>query len=213
MNDVLHGEHEEHFESLAQQAHAARLGMWVFLASEVLLFGAVFALYGSYRMQFGGPFREAVHENAKVLGSLNTGVLLVSSTIVACGVHALRAGRRRLAAGLVLATMALGGVFLAIKATEYAQHFHEGVFPGGIGSYFAEHREPGLPEFWTLYFLMTGLHAVHVIVGISVLGAMLLGILRGRVDVPTAYRLELGAIYWHLVDLVWIFLWPLFYLA
>ncbi len=194
------GVHEEHFESLAQQAHAARLGMWVFLASEVLLFAALFALYASYRMEFGIGFREAVHENAKILGSVNTGVLLLSSTLVACSVHALRAGKTKLSAWLLVGTMSLGGVFLAIKATEYRRHFHEGIYPGGAGQFFVEHPVRGLPEFWTLYFGMTGLHAVHVIVGISVLGAMLLGVLRGHVNVATAYRLELGAIYWHLVD-------------
>jgi cytochrome c oxidase subunit 3 len=213
MNDIAGGEHEEHFESLSQQAHAARLGMWVFLASEVLLFAALFALYASYRMHYVAGFREAVRANTKLLGSINTGVLLASSTIVACGVHALRAGRRRLAAWLVLATMSLGVVFLVIKLTEYGAHFREGIYPGGVGTYFTEHTVRGLPEFWTLYFGMTGLHAVHVTVGITVLGVMLVGILRGGVSPSHAYRLELGAIYWHLVDLVWIFLWPLFYIA
>jgi cytochrome c oxidase subunit 3 len=213
VNDLASAPHEEHFESLAQQAHAARLAMWVFLASEVLLFASLFALYASYRLHFTASFTEAVHHNAKVIGSINTGVLLLSSTIVACSVHALRSGRRALAAMFVAATMSLGLVFLILKATEYRAHFHEGIYPGGAGRFFLEHPLPGLPEFWTLYFGMTGLHAVHVIVGVTVLGAMLLGILRGRIDMATSYKLELGALYWHLVDLVWIFLWPLFYLA
>jgi cytochrome c oxidase subunit 3 len=204
---------EEHFESLAQQAHAARLGMWVFLASEVLLFGAIIALFTSYQVHYPEAFREGVHQNTKILGSINTGVLLVSSTAVACSVHALRAGRRRLAGLLVAATMALGTVFLVIKLTEYARHFDEGIYPGGVGHFFREHGARGLAEFWTLYFGMTGLHALHVTVGLTVLGVMLVGIMRGKLGAANAHRLELGAIYWHLVDVIWIFLWPLFYLA
>jgi cytochrome c oxidase subunit 3 len=206
-------EHAEHFEDLETQAHAARLGLWIFLASEVLLFGALFALFASYRTHFSAEFRQAVLHNTKVLGSINTGVLLTSSTVVACGVHALRVGRPKLAALLVAVTMALGAVFLAIKLTEYGEHFSAGIYPGGSGSYFVEHGVHGSSEFWTLYFGMTGLHAVHVTIGIVVLGAMLLGIVRGTITPRASYRLALGATYWHLVDLVWIFLWPLFYLA
>lgn len=190
-----------HFESREKQAHAARLGMWVFLASEVLLFAALFTLFAGYRTHFPDAFRRGVHANAKDLGSINTAVLLVSSALVAAGVHALREGRRRAARWLVLGTIALGGVFLAIKATEYGRHLHEGIVPGLAGA------EPGIAQFWTLYYGMTGLHSVHVAIGMVVLAVMLFGIARG------AHRLEVAAIYWHLVDLVWIFLWPVFYLA
>lgn len=206
-------EHEAHFESMEQQAHAARLGMWVFLASEVLLFGALFALYASYRVHYPNAFHDAIEHNTKVLGSINTGVLLLSSTLVACSAHALRAGRRKLTALLVAGTMSLGVMFLAIKLTEWLKHFGDGIYPGGSGHYFAEHATAGFSEFWTLYFGMTGLHALHVIIGLTVLGSMLVSLLRGRLTPRTAHRLEIGAIYWHLVDLVWIFLWPLFYLA
>jgi cytochrome c oxidase subunit 3 len=204
---------EEHFETLEQQAHAARLGMWVFLASEVLLFGAIIALFSSYQVHHADAFREGVHHNTKLLGTINTGVLLTSSTAVACSVHALRAGKRRLAGLLVAVTMGLGAVFLVIKLTEYAKHFDEGIYPGGAGSFFQTHHARGLAEFWTLYFGMTGLHAIHVTVGLTVLGVMLVGLMRGTLVTARAHRLELGAIYWHLVDIIWIFLWPLFYLA
>ena len=207
------GAHEEHFESLAQQAHAARFGMWIFLASEVLLFGALFALFASYRVHYPAAFREAVAHNTKILGSINTGVLLVSSTLVACSVHVLRASRVRLAAGLVATTMTLGVVFLAIKLTEWLEHFREGIYPGGAGRYFESHPTAGFSQFWTLYFGMTGLHAIHVIIGLTVLGTMLVSLLRGRLTAVHSHRLEISALYWHLVDLVWIFLWPLFYLA
>ncbi len=203
----------DHFEDLEKQEHAARLGLWIFLASEVLLFGALFALFASYRTHYPTEFRAAVAGNTKVLGSINTGVLLVSSTIIACSVHAVRAGKRKLAMGLVGGTMLLGLVFLAIKFTEYAEHFSEGIYPAANGHYFTEHGTRGFSEFWTLYFGMTGLHAIHVTIGVTILGVMLLGIMRGTINAASTYRLELGATYWHLVDLVWIFLWPLFYLA
>lgn len=203
----------EHFESLERQAYAARLGMWVFLATEVLLFGAAIALFMTYQVQFPHAFKLGVEHNTKVLGTLNTGVLLLSSTLVATAVHALRAGHRAIACWLVTATIGLGLVFLVIKGIEYERHFDEGIYPGGVGRWFTEHHERGLAAFWTLYFGMTALHALHVTIGACVLGALLLQILRGRLGQQSAHRLEVGAIYWHLVDVVWIFLWPLFYLA
>lgn len=206
----------EHFESAERQAHAARLGMWVFLASEVLLFGALFALFATYQVRFPHAFREGVAHNTKILGSINTGVLLVSSTLVAGGVHALRAGHRNRALALTSGTIVLGLVFLAIKLTEYAEHFREGIYPGGVGRFFTERGlegTHGLPEFWTLYYGMTGLHAIHVTIGSAVLFAMVVGMVRGHVTPESAHRLEVSAIYWHLVDVIWIFLWPLFYLA
>ncbi len=203
----------DHFESLEQQAQAARLGMWVFLATEVLLFGAAFALFVSYQVHFPDAFRQSIEHNAKVLGTVNTGVLLTSSTLVAGAVHALRAGSRRSSSWLLAGTIGLAFVFLGIKATEYGRHFAEGIYPGGAGHFFVEHHVRGMAEFWTLYYLMTGLHAVHVTVGIGVLGVLLVEVLRGRIGKRSAHKLEIGAIYWHLVDVIWIFLWPLFYLA
>lgn len=204
--------HLEHFEDLEKQAHASRLGMWIFLATEVLLFGGAFALFASYQVHFPEAFRLSVHHNAKILGTLNTGVLLVSSIFVAAAVHALRGGRSRLATWLIAATMTLGLVFLGIKSVEYRAHFAEGIFPGGVGSFFHENAR-GFAEFWTLYYGMTALHAIHVTIGIGVLGVLLLGIVRGTLTKLNSHRLDIGAIYWHLVDVIWIFLWPLFYLA
>lgn len=213
MSSVAEAEHAEHFESLERQAHASRLGMWVFLATELLLFGAAFALFLAYQFEHTSAFHEGVKHNTKLLGSINTGVLLVSSTLVAGAVHAIRDGRRNVAAALVGSTIFLGLVFLVIKLTEYAKHFDEGIYPGGVGRFFVEHPQRGLSEFWTLYFGMTGLHAVHVTVGCTVLSVLLVQLLRGSLTQTNAHRLEIGAIYWHLVDVIWIFLWPLFYLA
>jgi cytochrome c oxidase subunit 3 len=204
---------EEHFASMAQQAHAARLGMWVFLSSELLLFSGLFALFVTYRATYGATFHVAVAHNTKVLGSINTGVLLLSSTIVAGAVQMVKRGRLGLAALLVGLTITLGGIFLAIKLTEYTKHFSEGIFPGGVGRFFEEHSDPGMSLFWTLYFLMTGLHAIHVTIGMGLLGSTLWGMRSGKIAAGSPQRMELGAIYWHLVDVIWIFLWPLFYLA
>jgi cytochrome c oxidase subunit III len=204
-------DHADHFESLDVQRHAARLGMWVFLCSEVLLFAGLFALYAAYRALDPHGFREGVVHAAKPLGSINVVVLLVSSTTVALAVEATRGGKRIRAVGLVVATAALGVVFLGIKAAEYAKHLREGVHPGGGGPFFADRSVSAV--FWTLYYVMTGLHAVHVLVGVGLLTWMAVSLHRGSVDVAHSYRVDLVALYWHLIDVVWIFLWPLFYLA
>jgi cytochrome c oxidase subunit III len=202
-----------HFEDLARQAHAARLAMWVFLSSEVLFFAGLFALYATYRVEHPEGFGEGVLHNTLVLGSTNTAVLLLSSYTIALAVHELRRGKTRAAAVLTSAAIFLGLCFLGIKATEYLEHFHEGIFPGGVGGFFHEHAEPGIAMFFTLYFCMTGLHALHVIVGMGVLGFLLWKLVRGDINPVVSHPLAIGAVYWHLVDAVWIFLWPLFYLV
>jgi len=205
--------HAEHFEDLARQAHAARLGMWVFLSSEVLFFAGLFALYGTYRVEHPAGFGEGVLHNTLALGTTNTGVLLLSSYTIALAVHELRRGKTRAAARLTGVTIFFGVCFLGIKGTEYAAHFREGIYPGGSGAFFATHGTPGLAMFFTLYFCMTGLHAVHVVAGMGVLAFLLWKIARGDVTPTASHPLAIGAIYWHLVDAIWIFLWPLFYLV
>jgi cytochrome c oxidase subunit 3 len=204
---------EEHFASMEQQAHAARLGMWVFLSSELLLFAGMFALFVTTQAVYPSGFHEGVHHNTKTLGSINTGVLLVSSTLAATAVHMVRHARLRLARWLVGGTITLGAAFLAIKLTEYGMHFSEGIYPGGVGRFFEEHRAQGLPLFWSLYYLMTALHALHVTIGMGVLASTLFGMRSGKITPDAPQRMEIAAIYWHLVDVIWIFLWPLFYLA
>jgi cytochrome c oxidase subunit 3 len=202
----------EQFQDLDRQAHAARLGMWIFLGTEVLLFAGLFALYAAYRTEHPEGFGVGVAQNTVVWGSVNTAVLLVSSYTVALAVHELRRGHRRACALLVGATILLGLAFLGIKAGEYAVHFREGLYPGGVGSFYREHGDAGTKVFFTLYFCMTGLHAVHVLVGTGVLGFLLVRVLQGRIGPEAPHPLAIGAIYWHLVDVIWIFLWPLFYL-
>jgi cytochrome c oxidase subunit III len=195
----------EHFDDLEQQTHAARFGMWVFLASEVLLFAALFTLYAAYRCIHGAAFEAAITHNDKLLGSLNTVVLIASSFTVALAIHAAEHGRVKKARILVGVTLTLGFIFLIDKGIEYFEHFSEGIWPGGHGG-----QTGGTAIFFSLYFLMTGAHAVHVILGMSVLAWLGLRLSRPRVS---HIGLELGGLYWHLVDVVWIFLWPLFYLT
>ncbi|MCA9599521.1 MAG: cytochrome c oxidase subunit 3 [Myxococcales bacterium] len=182
--------------------------MWLFLASEALLFGGLFTLYAAYRAHFPKAFAEAVRDNTTYLGSLNTVVLITSSFLVALAVHALRHRKPRRAIYLVLSTCFLAAVFLAIKFTEYSIHFQDGIYPGGQGAYFA-HAALGTQIFFTLYFVSTGLHALHVTVGACVLGWCARRIGKERLS---THGLEAAAMYWHLVDVIWIFLWPLFYL-
>jgi cytochrome c oxidase subunit III len=203
----------EHFQDLTRQAHAARLGMWVFLASEVLFFAGLFGLYATYRIEHPVGFGEGVLHNTLALGSTNTAVLLVSSYTIALAVHELRRGERRAAMALTGVTLMLGLCFLVIKGVEYTDHFREGIYPGGAGAFFRTHRESGIEMFFTLYFCMTGLHALHVIAGMCVLAFLLRQVVRGNIGPARSYPLAVGAVYWHLVDAVWIFLWPLFYLV
>ena len=205
--------HLAHFQDLERQSHAARLGMWVFLASELLLFAGLFALYASYRTHYPQAFGWGVDHNVRWLGTLNTAVLICSSYAVASAVHALRKGKSGLAAALLGIAIACGVAFLVIKGIEYDGHFRDGVFPGGHGKFFDENRAEGLKVFYTLYFLMTGLHGVHVVVGMGILGWLFVRIRLGTLKPPFTHPLEIGAVYWHLIDIVWIFLWPIFYLT
>lgn len=200
------------FEDLAKQAHAARFGMWVFLGSELLLFAGLFGLYTAYRVDYPADFARAVHHNSLAIGTTNTAVLIVSSFTAAWSIHALRRGRRRASIGALAITMALGLLFLVFKGIEYGRHFAEGVFPGHHYAF------PALPGhgaqlFFTLYFLMTGLHALHMVGGLTVMGWLTSRVARRRTTQAAHTELELGALYWHLVDGIWIFLWPLFYLT
>lgn len=207
-------EHAAHFESAERQGQAATLGMWVFLASEVLFFGALFVIYAAYRTREPRAFAEAVAENTFWWGSGNTLVLLTSSLFIALSVHMLRRSRARAACWLVGATVFLGMLFLGIKSYEYVEHFRHGIYPGGQGQWFADQpRAAAMVAFWTLYYLMTGLHALHVIIGVLLLSVIGWCVARRRVTRLAPQALENGAMYWHLVDIVWLFLWPCFYLT
>jgi cytochrome c oxidase subunit 3 len=203
---------EVQFEDRAKQTHAAHLGMWIFLGSELLLFAGLFGLYAAYRLTYAHAFAEGVHHNPLWIGTTNVVILIVSSFTVAWAVHMIRAGRRRATLWALIVTIALGLCFLAFKGIEYGIHFREGVFPGNY------YRFPELPGhggqiFFTLYYFMTGLHAIHMIGGITVVVWIALRVRRNKTTQQRHVDLELGALYWHLVDSIWIFLWPLFYLT
>jgi cytochrome c oxidase subunit 3 len=200
-----------HFPNLEQQAHAARLGMWLFLATEILLFGGLFVGYGVYRFLYADTFKAASALIETPFGALNTVVLITSSLTVALAHHEAEHGSARKAGWLLLASVLAGVIFLVVKSFEYSHHFHEGHLPGRFYTY-AGLQAPGAAMFWTLYFLMTGLHGLHVVIGMGVLAWLGLWCLRGKFVGGYATPVELGGLYWHLVDLIWIFLFPLFYL-
>ncbi len=202
-----------HFASLEVQTHAARLGMWLFLSTEVLLFAGVFVLYGVYRYLFPEAWAAASRSLDLTLGTVNTVVLITSSLTAALAVHYAKEGQNKKVVvmfGLTL-LMALG--FLVIKAFEYEHKFHVGALPGPH-YHFQDIQLPGAPLYFSVYFLATGLHAFHVCVGMGVLTWLMIRTMRTPNLGPNNYTaIELGSMYWHLVDLVWIFLFPLLYLV
>jgi len=201
-----------HFRAIETQRHAERLGMWLFLATEVLLFGGLFVAYTLYRWLYSEAFVECSRQLDVVLGTVNTIVLISSSLTVALAHHFAQHGRSRLAGVLLMVSVAAGVAFLGIKAIEYSHKFEEGLLPGRY--FHAEHLTvQGASMFFTVYFLTTGLHAVHVIIGMGVLTWIGVRALRNEFHENHSIPVELAGLYWHLVDLVWIFLYPLLYLV
>ncbi len=200
-----------HFESIEKQTHAARLGMWLFLATEVLLFTALFAGYAVYRYLYTPDFQAASRDLATWIGLVNTIVLVSSSFTVAMGYERATRGDGKGTRTLFLVSVLLALVFLGFKYVEYSHHFESGELPGRLYASAKPHG-PGAPMFYALYFLITGLHGVHVVIGMTVLAVI--GIRAGRGAYTGAYHVpvELAGLYWHLVDLIWIFVFPLIYL-
>lgn len=202
----------EHFQDLDQQQHAARLGMWIFLSSETLLFAGLFGLLAGYRAMYTADFLAASHHNSVLIGTANTAILITSSFTAAWALHSVRHGARRMAALCLAATVAFGLTFLGLKLIEYFDHFHHGIYPGAHYR-FAELPSHGAQLFFTLYYFLTGLHALHVLGGMVFLALMIRPIWKRRYTEHHHVAVENGVLYWHLVDLVWIFLWPLLYLV
>ena len=201
-----------HFDSMATQNHASRLGMWLFLGTEVLLFAGLFLGYSVYRHFYHDTFRVASHSLNLVMGTINTVVLISSSFTVAMAYYSVKRGNNRAAAGLLAFTILCALTFLCIKAFEYHHKFEEGALPGKWFHFEEMKGMPGANMFFTVYFLSTGLHAFHVIVGMAILIWVLRRLVRGDFNTEYYIPVELGGLYWHLVDLVWIFLFPLLYL-
>jgi cytochrome c oxidase subunit 3 len=193
----------------ARDDTGARLGMWLFILSELILFGGMFILYAAHRYRTPADFHHASGELDAMLGTLNTIILLTSSLSMAASISAIQRGQRRLSMILLLATMALGFLFLVNKGFEWSTKIEHGIYPNSPDLLV---RSKGEILFFGLYYVMTGLHGLHVFVGICVLSVMLILMAKDRLNQMHFTPLENSGLYWHLVDIVWIFLYPLFYL-
>lgn len=200
-----------HFDDPAQQHEAASLGMWVFLMTEILFFGGLFASYGVYRTSYPDVFATASRHLDVVLGGINTLVLISSSLTMALAVQAAQTDQRRSSVRFLVLTMILGAIFLGIKGVEYTHKFTEHLVPGSNFQYDGSQAAQA-QLFFSLYFAMTGMHAVHMLIGIGILGVLAVRAWYGRFSAHYATPLELTGLYWHFVDIIWIFLFPLLYL-
>ncbi|MEN6626693.1 MAG: cytochrome c oxidase subunit 3 family protein [Candidatus Sumerlaeia bacterium] len=199
------------FDDLEQQRVSYNLGMWIFLATEVLFFGGIFMGYIVYRMHYGHAWHEASRHLIMPAGAINTIVLLTSSLTMALAVRHSQLGQNRACARLLLVTMGLGIVFMCIKAFEYHHEYEVGNIPGIRFTYAGP--DPGQTQlFYVFYFLMTGVHAIHMIIGVCVVAFMALMSRLGRYSPGHHAPIEMTGLYWHFVDIVWIFLFPLLYL-
>ncbi len=199
------------FDDAEQQRDASTLGMWVFLVTEIMFFAGMFTAYVIYRSLYPDAFVHASHHLDIALGTVNTAVLITSSLTMALAVHAAQIGRRSPLIVFLLLTMALGSTFLVIKGIEYSHKFHEGLVPGPAFRY----SGPDAPQqqlFFSIYFAMTGLHAAHMVIGVALLGVLVAQARRNRFGSAYYTPVELTGLYWHFVDIVWIFLFPLLYL-
>ena len=199
-----------HAHAVHRDDFGARLGMWLFLVTEMVLFGGLFIAYSYMRSQYPAEFHHAGAELNATLGVTNTLVLLTSSLTVVLAIVAIQRGDKAKTMAFLAATLGLGLTFLVIKSFEWATKFHHGLYPNSAHLATLPHGEQ---VFFGLYFTMTGLHGLHVIAGLSVLGYMLRMVAKGEITQDRYVHLENGGLYWHLVDVIWIFLLPLFYLA
>jgi cytochrome c oxidase subunit III len=210
-----------HFATEQQQKDSADLGMWVFLATEVMFFGGLFCAYLIYRRWYYADFAAASTSIDALLGGTNTAVLICSSLTVVLAIWAAQTARRGMLILMLILTMLFGCAFLGIKAKEYKDKFDEHHVPGASFSF--EHKPiPGHPGqyanpvhaeiFFALYFIMTGLHALHMIIGLGIFSWLLWAAWKGRFTPEYHTPLEVGGLYWHFVDIVWIYLFPLLYL-
>jgi cytochrome c oxidase subunit 3 len=187
----------------------SKIGMWLFIFTELLLFGGLFIVYSVYRFKNPVAFHLAAEQLDVSIGTLNTIILLISSMTVAMSISAVQLGEKRKAINLLTITIILAIIFMINKYFEWSGKFGHGIYPGSekliqLGQ--------GEVLFFGLYFAMTGLHALHIIIGVIILMVMLTRIMDGRINTGYYVQLENGGLYWHLVDLIWIFLFPLFYL-
>lgn len=200
----------EQFDDAEQQRSAAALGMWTFLATEILFFGGLFLAYAIYRHAYPEAFAAASQHTHVVFGTLNTAILLTSSLTMAFAVAAAKEGKTKSISRWLLVTIAFAMGFLVVKGFEYHSEIGEHLLPGAnFSRQIPEHGE----MFFYLYWIMTGLHALHVIIGIGLLSVIAWLAHRGRFSSAYHNPVEVTGLYWHFVDIVWIFLYPLLYLV
>ena len=215
---VVHDTHHNpnlahHFESMEQQVEASVLGMWTFLVTEILFFGGVLMAYMVYRVWYPQAFAVASSEIAILPGAINTAVLILSSLTMALAVHAAQTGERSKIMFFLVVTMILGAAFLGIKGYEYHEKYLEGHIPGfGLAFRFEPEYYRPAQIFFSLYFVLTGLHALHMIVGLGIMTWMFIWVKQGVISSDYYSPIEIAGLYWHFVDIVWIFLFPLLYL-
>jgi cytochrome c oxidase subunit 3 len=224
---------QHHFENMEQQREAGTLGMWIFLVTEIMFFGGMFLAYTLYRSTYPAAFASASNHLDITLGAFNTAVLIFSSFTMALSVYFTQVGKRNPQIICLILTLVLGLTFLGVKAVEYKDKWDSHLIPGKL---FASHefgpkvQLPGQPEdhhaitllpgatlkqvemFYWIYFAMTGMHALHMIIGAGLLTYLLIFALKGRFDPEYHSPVEVIGLYWHFVDIVWIFLFPLLYL-
>ncbi len=188
---------------------ASKIGMWLFIFTEILLFGGLFIVYAVYRYKNPVAFHLAGEELNVMLGTLNTVVLLISSMTIAMAITAMQRGKTELSLRLLYITIFLAILFMVNKYFEWGYKFEHGIYPS---SEYLQSLSRGDILFYGLYFFMTGLHALHIIVGVVFIGFVVYFIKKGKVRQDRYVMLENSGLYWHLVDLIWIFLFPLFYL-
>jgi cytochrome c oxidase subunit III len=200
-----------HFDSADVQFDAGRMGIWLFLVTEILLFGGLFCAFAVFRSWYYADFVEAHHHLDRVMGAVNTVVLICSSLTMALAVRSAQMSKTKLTSLLIGLTLAFSCVFLAIKFVEYQHKFHEGLLPG---KYFTAEGFHGHHAgiFFAVYFMMTGIHGFHILIGMGLMLWLLRRNMRGEFSSRYYAPIEGFGLYWHLVDLVWIYLFPLLYL-
>lgn len=201
-----------HFKTMDQQFSAAKLGVWLFLATEILMFGGLFVGYFIFHAKFPEMFAEgATHLDWK-LGAFNTIVLLVSSFTMAISIHYAQVGKNAKSFQCMAITILCGAIFMVVKYFEYTHKFHLGLKPGEFFT-FANPEHANLALYFSFYFVMTGVHGSHVLIGMGLIAWSMYRLKRGDFDPEHYTFIEGTGLFWHLVDLIWIFLFPLLYLV
>ena len=203
---VMENKHTEHIH---RDDVGSKMGMWLFLFTELILFGGMFILYASYRYMHADDFKVAAMRLDTTVGTINTIILLTSSLCVVLSIAALQKRQKLLSMYMLIFTIVLGGAFLINKYFEWSAKIHHGIYPKGPEM---ANFSDGEVLYFGLYFVMTGLHALHVIVGMIFLAFMLVFVAKDKLTYDNHQKLENAGLYWHLVDIIWIFLFPLFYL-